>query len=267
MPLPLYYERRSKQYDNTAIKEISKVRFSPLIRGFISIFLSSPHRCVNHPALLLKEYNGIIFVDKQSYLPYYASAQLIALFDGLCQKNKLPEEVASYKFHLAYAFALMGAGFLPNINIAKQADAYCEKLLAILKDADATKKYVDKAINLFLTTKEEWVKVKGEEYSFGIKDNADFTGFMKQIYSKHLQKTESHNAELPKFRGTVLLVKQNINRNLYGFISTPNGENIYFDSTSWNDGIPADCVEKDVLYDLQVLESGRKRANNIHIIS
>ena len=266
MPLPLYYERRSKQYDDNAIKEISKIRFSPLIRGFISTFLSSPHRCVNHPALLQKEYSGIIFVDKQSLLPYYTSAQLIALFDELYQKNKLPKTVTSYKFHLAFAFALVGAGFLPDINNTKKADAYCEKILSIIKDPNESQKYVDKAISLFVETKDKWIKLKGKEYRYGIKDNAGFTEFLIKTYRESAQKDIFNAAQAPKFRGVIKFVRHNYGK-LYGFISKPNDDDIYFNSASWIYGVPADCIGKDVLYDLQVLEDGRKRAYNIELLS
>lgn len=266
LPLSLYYERRSKQYDNRAIKEISKVRFSPLIRGFISIFLSSPHRCVNHPALLQKEYSGKIFVDHQSYLPYYTSAQLIALFDDLYQKNKLPISVTSYKFHLAFIFALVSAGFLPDINNTKKADTYCEKLLAILKDPDKTQKNVKEAVSLLEKAIDQWINVKGSGYRYGIKDNADFTNLLIRLYSEQTRNKTTEISDSTRFRGTIKLVRFSYGKLLYGFISKPNDNDVYFNSSSWTNGIPADCVGTDVLYDLQILSDGRQKAYNIQII-
>lgn len=266
MPLPLYYERRSKQYDHKAIKEISKVRFSPLIRGFISIFLSSPHRCVNHPALLQKEYSGKIFVDHQSYLPYYTSAQLIALFDNLYQKDKLPKSVTSYKFHLAFVFALVSSGFLPDINNTKKADKYCQNILNILKNPDETQRNIDKAISLFNYAREKWIKEKGSSYKYGIKDNAEFTEFLKRIYSEQSSKNNTEVSYCTRFRGTIKLVRTGYGKLLYGFISKPNDNDVYFNSSSWVNGIPTDCVGADVLYDLENLPDGRQKACNIQLI-
>ena len=89
MPVALYYERRAKQYDNSKIKEIQKVTFSSLIRSFIAIFLSLPHKGVNHPASLLKEFTGKIFIDTQSLLPYYVAPQVNYFIDKVNKTSNI----------------------------------------------------------------------------------------------------------------------------------------------------------------------------------
>lgn len=263
LPFPLYYERRSRQYDGMKIKEVSKVRFSMLIRGFVSTFLSEPHRGVNHPATLQKEYKDKIFNDKQSLLPYYVSAQVNAYIEIACRADKLPHDVKSFKMHLAYLFCLLNAGFFPNINNSKQVDAYSENIIKVLQNKDITNKKLEEAINLFNIARTEWIESKGIEHKYGIKDRAEFTKLLNELVSKIINKQQI--SDLLQNRGRIDTVKQNLQGQWFGFIRKNDGSEIYFNGEGLDETNFSSFIGKDVLYDIGEGHKGEKAINIVFI--
>lgn len=262
MPFPLYYERRARQYDRMNIKEISKVKFSPLIRGFISTFLSEPHKGINHPAILQKQYKNKIFIDSQSLLPYYTSAQVNAFIENNARTNKIPKDVKSYKSHLAYLFCLIGGGFIPNINHTKQIDEYSNKILNILKNETESEKVLSKCITLFDEARNKWIALKGQEFKYGIKDRADFTEFLNSLYIE-MTKNQSNlkESETLQYRGQISKIKQNYFGMYYGFILQSDGSEIYFNENGTKKKITYSLVGQDVLYDIVDGEIDKKAVN------
>ncbi len=186
MPYPIFYERRSKQYHNINgnIQEIAKIKFSVLIKGFIGVFLGLPHKSINHPATLQKEYKRKIFLDKQSLLPYYTAAQISVSIENSARKGKLSNDVKSFKPQLAYLFSMKCAGLVPNINNSKHIDGYCEKILDVIKDQNKFNQVLDETVALFRAVRKEWVGLKGAEYASAIKDRAEFTEELKKRFIK-----------------------------------------------------------------------------------
>ena len=268
MPFPLYYERRARQYDRMNIKEISKVKFSTLIRSFVSIFLSEPHKSINHPAILQKEYKNKIFIDSQSLLPYYASAQVNAFIENSSRLNKIPKDVKSYKSHIAYLFCLVNAGFIPNINKSKQIDEYSNKIIAVLKNQTDSEKSLTEAINIFIEARTKWIKLKGQEFKYGIKDRADFTEFLNTLYREKAGINSTVLSNLDKslqYRGIICDIRQNSHGKLYGFITQNDGSKIYFNEKSIGLKIASNMINKEVFYDIVDNPKGKK-AVNINII-
>lgn len=260
MPQPIYYERRSRQYENMKINETAKVRFSTLIRSFVSIFLSEPHRSVSHPATLQKDFKNRIFIDNQSLLPYYVAAQVNAYIERAFRKDKLPNDVKAFKPQLAFLFCLNSNGFIPNINNSKQIDIYSEQILNLLKQNSSFESKLDETIQMFRSAKNRWIEIKGDDYRFGIKDRSEFTEFLKDYYRNATSQNPKQEHRNLQNRGKVQRIKQNINGQWFGFIETSDGD-IYFNSQGLEDYNFTDLLNKDVLYDIGSNKFGPKAIN------
>ena len=260
MPLPIYYERRSRQYENMKISETAKVRFSTLIRSFISTFLSEPHKSVSHPATLQKDYKNRIFIDNQSLLPYYTASQVNAYIERAFRKGKLPDDIKAFRPQLAFLFCLNSNGFIPNINNSKQIDNYSECILNILKDNSVFESKLDETIQMFRNAKTKWIEAKGDEYRFGIKDRPEFTDFLKDFYRKAVSLKTKPEKNVLQNRGRVRCIRQNINGQWFGFIETSGGD-IYFNGQGLENYNFPDLLNKDVLYDIGSNKYGLKAIN------
>lgn len=260
MPLPIYYERRSRQYENMKINETAKVRFSVLIRSFVSIILSEPHRNVSHPATLQKDFKNKIFIDNQSLLPYYVAAQVNASIERAFRKEKLAQDVKAFKPQLAYLFCLNSNGFIPSINNPKQIDTYSEQILKILKQTPLFESKLNETIQMFRKAKDKWVETKGDEYKFGIKDSSEFTEFLKNYYRNSTTSNFEQEYRDLQRRGKVQCIKQNIKGQWFGFIKTSDGD-IYFNNQGIESYNFTDLLGKDVLYDIGENRFGPKAIN------
>jgi hypothetical protein len=246
----IYYERRSKQYlDNVNIKATQKVNFKSLIQSFVSIMLHSPHDGIIHESNLLDKYRDKIFIDGQSFYPYYIAPLMFLKADELFRNNReLYKDIITYKFQLLCLTAEMSAGIVPDINNSKEIDKYCERLLTIVRDKVKYTEAISISITEFLFIKDKWIKAKGIQYKYSIKDNQEFTTFMLiTLRGGDPNKIIEENSE--SFRGTVATVKKDRNNFYYGFIKKypcdvfiheDDNPKIHFD----------DLAGKDVVYTL-----------------
>jgi hypothetical protein len=246
----IYYERRSNQYlDNVSIKATQRVNFKSLIQSFVSIMLHSPYDGIMHESNLLEKYRNTIFIDGQSFYPYYLSSLMFLRADRLFRNNREKyKNIITYKFQLLCLAAEISAGIVPDINNSKDIDRYCEKLFAIINDEKKYTEAIDQSIEKFISIKDNWIKIKGNQYRSAIKDNQEFTKFMLiTLRGGDPNKIKDESSE--SFRGTVVTVKKDRNDFYYGYIKKyPNDVFIHEDS---NPKIHFEnLVGKDVVYKL-----------------
>ncbi len=78
----LYYERRSKQYENQKVNKSKVVSITYQIKCFISMFLGTSHSTHRYYGELLRANKDKIFVDNHSFYPYYISCLTCHLFEN-----------------------------------------------------------------------------------------------------------------------------------------------------------------------------------------
>lgn len=257
----IYYERRSKQYNNnTSIKSYQKVSFRILIQSFVSIFLNEPHMGHKHESRLLQSYKGKIFIDTQSKLPYYVSALISVKLDQIFKKDNIYNHVKTYKSQIQMIIRILAGGYKYDINNEKNIDTYCNNLLPKIYDDNMFKSYVAQAITVFNKTVTEWVKEKGDDYKYAIKDSADFTKFL-------LNKLMVSNKNNISYRGVVCKISLDKYKHYYGYIVSSNGR--FFFHSSDNGGLDySNLLNKDVLFDITTdAVTKRKKAINIQLVN
>jgi len=216
----IYYERRSNQFANISNININqKANFKILIQSFISIILQMPHEGFVHDSYLLAKYKNRIFIEGQSFLPYFLAIFLNIKTDHIFKKNyEKYRFVTTYKHQILCLLVESVGGVVPDINNSKKIDEFSQKVYAAICEDAALEQHLNSAIELFDKIKENWIKEKGVKYKYSIKDNSDFTKYMLTYVrggntDKILQEIVEND-----LRGTVVTVKKDRNGLSYGYI-------------------------------------------------
>jgi cold shock CspA family protein len=131
---PLYYERRSKQYENLGIKKDRIVTLATQVKCFVAMFLNEPHSIHRYYGELLSSYRTRIFAESHSLMPYFVSGMALTTLERLLAESKIPRAWKAIKFHLLMVFRIQNQPFeLPFLNSTK-IERYCDALLNILDD-------------------------------------------------------------------------------------------------------------------------------------
>lgn len=130
----LYYERRSKQYDNSEVKRHQIVTIPLQINTVISMFYNEPHSTHRYYAELLKAYKDRIFKEDHDLLPYYASAYALNSVDSMLSNNTVDYDYRFMRYHLIMVFRILINGHdIPPFN-ARAMKGYCDRLIKVLDD-------------------------------------------------------------------------------------------------------------------------------------
>ena len=137
---PLYYERRSKQYDNMDVGRDRIITLATQINCFVAMFLNEPHSTHRYNGELLSSYRERIFGDSHSPMPYFTSGATLAKLENLFAQGDLPRRWKARKYQMLMVFRVQNEPFdLPYLN-SNQIDKYCQKLLDVLADEGTSKK-------------------------------------------------------------------------------------------------------------------------------
>lgn len=247
----IYYERRSNQFNsNPTVKFSQKANFKVLIQSFVSIILQRPHEGFIHDSNLLTKYKNKIFVDGQSFKPYYLSIYLNMKADAIFKEYYDQfKKYTTYKHQILCLLVEMIAGIVPDINNTKKIDTYCDQVILKVQNKEVFLDLIKKSINKFEEIEKKWIRDKGPHFKYAIKDNADFTKYMLTYIrggntDRLLKETPQVN-----FRGTVVTVKKDRNNLNYGYIKhSPQDVFIHEDD---NPHIRFyDLAGKDVVYNI-----------------
>jgi hypothetical protein len=253
----IYYERRSRQYaDNVQIKPHQKISFRGLIQSMVALFLDHVEDSHKHEYTLLKSYKDMLFSDEHSKQPYYLASFLCLNIDRLFRERKLPKELSGYKMHIMLLIKEMQGGHSPELD-SENMDRYCTQLLESFEGGKLNQ-YALEACRKFEDIRGKWIKLKGEQYRYGIKDSAEFRNFlMKEIYGT----SEERNVE-KVYSGYVLKVDLDKHNNLYGFIEQAP-RNVFFHEFD-NPDMDRSYIGKKVSYKI-VRNGGQERAINVRL--
>ena len=245
----IYYERRSNQFLDSSVKLHQRANFRMLLQSFISIILQSPHEGFIHESGLLAKYRDNIFVDGQSYKPYYLSILISLKLDTLFKSNyEKYRHFSTYRNQIMCIFVEIALGVVPDVNNTNKIEKYCDDLVKIVLDDTKFTTLIDKSIDAFVEIRDKWIQHNGAQYKSAIKDNPYFSKFMLTLLRggdpKKIQKGDN---ETNTFRGTVVTIKKDRNDLFYGYIKKyPNDVFIHEDD---NPKINfSDLIGKDVVY-------------------
>ena len=245
----IYYERRANQYNNNPnIKTYQKANFKVLIQSVVSIMLQSPHEGFKHESRLLDKYRDRLFVDGQSFYPYYASILLFLKADRLFRSDyNNYKQILTYRNQILCLYVELQLKNVPNIN-SRRIEEYCKLLIEKINNKEQFEKQINNVIARFNSIKTDWISEKGKRYKYAIKDNPVFTKYMlAKIRGGNTEGIINDDNGMEKYRGKVVTIKKDRNDLFYGFIKKyPKDVFIHEDD---NPRIRFyDLLNKDVVY-------------------
>ncbi|SEH65037.1 AIPR family protein [Magnetospirillum fulvum] len=80
----IVYERRKRQYADTLYTPQNIISLTSLTNAFVSCYIEDPVSANDYYGVLLKKYNGKIFIEEHSMWPYLLSAKILRGIEKLC---------------------------------------------------------------------------------------------------------------------------------------------------------------------------------------
>jgi hypothetical protein len=151
--IPLYYERRSQQYNSVpGIKRTQVISIPIQIKSFASVFLQSPHLVSGYYGTIVKRFKGEIFGEDHKFSPYFVSALCYYKIEQFFRSGDLPSEFKKARFHIMMLVRMLvigeGFAYLNSNRIDKQCESFKE---ALLDDSVAIPLF-NTAANIFSTS-------------------------------------------------------------------------------------------------------------------
>ncbi len=258
----IYYERRSKQYEGESyVKPYQKANFRILIQSFVSLFLYKAEEGHHHESKLLQDYNKAIFLEYQSFAPYYLATFIYLHVEHLFKKKVVSKKYSIYKWQIMLLLKEMLGGSSGDINRKKDIEKYCENLINKISQKDSLERELKIACSKFDEIFDKWIEVKGDTAKFHIKDNSEFTKFMLSSIGE--KETQLEEIAQPLNRGRVMNVMTDRHGDFFGFISFLP-ENIFFHE-SMNPEMNMTYSGREVVFDI-VENNGNRQGVNVRLV-
>ena len=147
-PQDLYFERRSKQYQNDrTVPKNRVVTRAQMVKAFASTYLNVPHRATGYYTSLFKS-DVSLFGDDHKPEGYYAAAVAQFRLEGMLKSGELPPEVRTARYQLLHAARHLAlGGDMPFLN-SKQFEKESQKFSAILWSAEASTQLFEQAVSV-----------------------------------------------------------------------------------------------------------------------
>ncbi len=224
----IFYERRAKQYAfNPTIKQYQKCNLRILTQYFVATIMQKPHLAHRHEAVLLQQFEGRIFHENHSKLPYVAIAYSVMKLEQFLKRTYARQDFIKYKAHILMIYFVKVGGAVPDLSKEKGADKYANAIIANLSDEQANVQAFENAIKTFNQCRAIWCK-QLRKSKYAIKDTSDFTKLVLR-YLNDPDATYSPNDfddSIKVEKGTITYYNSKVVVP-YGYIST-NNEKVYF---------------------------------------
>ena len=151
-PEKLYYERRSKEYQNSESR-IDKSRIINLhsqIRAFSSIFLAFPQLVYNNnPTEILRQQGKNLFKDTHQFEPYYTSSYILFVLQKEMNKRNIPSNFGPFRYYIGLIYKILATGEFKNpwLN-SKDMIPFCRKIMDTLNNKDKRKELFLQSIEI-----------------------------------------------------------------------------------------------------------------------
>lgn len=100
---PIYYERRSKQYDGVpGVKSSQVITLSAQIKAYVSACLSQPQSTHRYFGEILESNRGKMFLENDKHEKYYLSSSLLNRIEILSKNGVVNRKHKQFKYHLVY---------------------------------------------------------------------------------------------------------------------------------------------------------------------
>lgn len=149
-PLPLFYERRSQQYNSDSrIKKAQIISIPIQIKSFASMFLGSPHLVSGYYSNLVKRFSDKMFSENHRCAPYYVSALAYYRIEQFFKNGDIEKRYKKIRFHMLFLVRLLAMGEkLPEFD-SEEIDELCEEFKEKLLDNEKSLEMFKEARRIF----------------------------------------------------------------------------------------------------------------------
>ena len=132
----LYYERRSKEFDNTYdINRHRVVTLTTLINAYVAMYLEEPHSTHRYYGELLKAYKDKLFNETDNPILYYTAAWCLYKVDYILASDSIFSTLRKYRYHLILLISHLAATRpRPFYSSSRDAERYCKAICAKIND-------------------------------------------------------------------------------------------------------------------------------------
>ena len=100
---PIFYERRSRQYDLSPIVKPSQVvTLATQINAYVATILGQPHSTHRYYGELLEANRSKIFLSGYNKEPYYLSSLMLNRLERLFRSGAIPKNLKKFRFQILY---------------------------------------------------------------------------------------------------------------------------------------------------------------------
>ena len=90
---PIYYERRSKQYDQQNVRKDRIITLTTQIKSFVAMLLNEPHSIHRYYGELLNSYRSRLFRESHNPMPYYLAGASLCTIERLFVRGVLAPDI------------------------------------------------------------------------------------------------------------------------------------------------------------------------------
>lgn len=227
----IYYERRAKQYaDNPNIKQYQKFNLRNLTQFYVGAILQHPEKAHLHESFLLKKYRSQLFCEKHSNLPYFAVAYTFLTLERLIKEKVITNYFIKYKAHLMMIYFRLLGGKKIDMNNERTSDKYALSILKNTYNIEDAKANFEKAIEVFRDCEKYWTQNLHKSPHL-MKEAQIFTELIvKKMDGIPLEPIRQELQKLSSVRQGIVKRIFYAGGRPYGFISSDNGEELFFSS-------------------------------------
>lgn len=103
VPNPIFYERRSRQYDvSPAVKSSQVVTLATQINAYVATTLGQPHSTHRYYGELLEANRSKIFLSDDNKEPYYLSSLMLNRLERLFRSGMISKNMKKFRFQILY---------------------------------------------------------------------------------------------------------------------------------------------------------------------
>ncbi|AVS71090.1 hypothetical protein C8247_12045 [Paracidovorax avenae] len=135
--LPLYYERRSRQFASSSIDRSKIVTPISIMKAYASIVLKEPHKTTRDFQSVIKQAGKSIFGEKHKLELYYMAALAQYWIGQFLRKNIIDRNLTVARFQVLLAFRLLNEkNDMPAVE-SNKAKTWAHDLILKLKDQNS----------------------------------------------------------------------------------------------------------------------------------
>lgn len=148
----LYYERRSREFDNTSgINRHKVVTLTTLLNAYMAMFLGEPHSTHRYYGELLKSYKGRLFNENDKPILYYTAAWCLYKVDYILATDDKFYAIRKYRYHIILLISYLAAKRPSKLHpSSNEAEKYCKAICACINDDKRFKDVMAIAANIII---------------------------------------------------------------------------------------------------------------------